>query len=122
MKKLLSLFGLVVAVGALSVSNAINKKVEETKAIDYESYIRTDSSFFTNWTDAAGGFGDRNSTFWGENYHFQAVDTFYRGELAEGWTGTLTSRTWKQHTQYIYFQFGGARNFDVTGDPVHLNI
>ena len=122
MKKLLSLFSLVIAVGALSVSNAINKKVEETKAIDYESYIRTDSSFFTNWTDAAGGFGDRNSTFWGENYHFQAVDTFYRGELAESWTGTLTSRTWKQHTQYIYFQLGGAKNFDVTGDPVHLNI
>ncbi len=120
-KKFLTLgLGLGLLGGALIGTSA--KKANESMAVDYESYIRTDSSFFTNWTDAAGGFGDRNSTFWGENYHFQAVDTFYRGELAEGWTGTLTSRTWKQHTQYIYFQFGGAKNYDVTGDPVHLNI
>ena len=122
LKKIITLgLGLSLLGGAL-VGVSTHKKVAEAKATDYESYIRTDASFFINWTDAAGSFGDKNSTFWGENYHFQAVDTFYRGESAEGWTGTLTSRTWKQHTQYIYFQLGGAKNYDVTGDPVHLNI
>ena len=122
MKKLLTLFGLTVAAGALVLGTAANQSAKESKATDYESYIPMQASFFTNWSDAAGGWGDQNSTFWGENYHFQALDTFYRGELAEGWTGTLTSRTWKQKTQYIYFQLGGAKNYDITGDAAHINI
>ena len=122
MKKLLTLLGLTAVAGTVAISTAINKKAKEIKALEYESYIPMESSFFTNWTDDAGVFADKNATFWGENYHFQAMDTFYRGEANEGWTGTLVSRTWKQSTQYIYFTFGGARNFDVTGDPVHINV
>ena len=122
MKKIVSLLGLSLATGALVLGGVSKHQAEETKATDYESYIKVDSGFFTDWTDNAGSIGDQNSTFWDENYHFQAVDSFYRGESKEGWTGTLTSRKWKQHTQYIYFQFGGAQNTDITGDPVHLNI
>ena len=122
MKKLLKLLGLSAVVGTLALTTATNNKTKETKAIEYESYIPMESSFFTNWTNDAGVFADKNATFWAENYHFQAMDTFFRGEAAEGWTGTLVSRTWKQSTQYIYFTLGGARNFDVTGDPVHINV
>ena len=121
MKKLTKLLALAIASGDLVLGLA-GKQAKESKADDYESYIKVDAGLFTNWTDDAGSFGDQNSTFWGENYSFQAVDTFYRGESKEGWTGTLTTRSWKQKEQYIYFQFGGARNYDVTGDPVHLNI
>ena len=121
MKKLTKLLTLAIASGGLVLGLA-GKQAKESKADDYESYIKVDAGLFTNWTDDAGSFGDQNSTFWGENYSFQAVDTFYRGESKESWTGTLTTRSWKQKEQYIYFQFGGARNFDVTGDPVHLNI
>ena len=119
-KKLLTLgLGLGLVGGALV---GVKESKVEANAIDYETYIPMEAAFFTNWTDAAGSFSGANSTFWGENYHFQNLDTFYRGETAEGWTGTLTSRTWKQHTQYIYFQIGGAKNYDVTGDAVHLKI
>lgn len=121
MKKAIKLLGLSLVCGALALGFASKQKAKEVKA-DYEWYIPMESAFFTNWTDAAGSFGDSNSTFWGENYSFQALDSFYRGESAESWKGTLVSRTWKQHTQYIYFQIGGAKNYDVTGDPVHINI
>ena len=83
-------------------------------------YIPVDhSSFFTNWTDAAGSFADKYATFWNEGYSFEALDTFFRGETAEGWTGTLTSRSWKQSTQYVYFQLGGAKDYG-DGEHVHL--
>lgn len=122
MKKGIKLLGLSIACAALALGFLTKKQSKELKADDYEWYIPMESGFFTNWTDAAGSFGDASSTFWGENYSFQALDSFYRGETAEGWRGTLVSRTWKQHTQYIYFQIGGAKNYDITGDPVHINI
>ena len=120
MKKLASLLGLIVASSALIVAGVSKHEVHETKA-DYESYIRVDASFFTNWTDDAGIIGDRNTLFWNAN-SFQAMDTFYQGENKETWTGTLNSRPWKQHTQYIYFQLGGANNHVDYGDAAHLNI
>ena len=122
MKKLLTLLGLSLAAGALVLGGVSKHHVEEAKATDYESYIQMESDFFTNWVNEAGSFGDQNSTFWDDNHSFQALGSFFRGESAEGWTGTLTSRTWKQHTQYIYFQFGGAQNFDIQFDAAHINI
>ena len=122
MKKLAKLLTLTAACGALVLGTASMKHSKETNAQDYEYYIHMDAGFFTNWTDAAGRFEDVGATFWDENYSFEALGAFYRGEAAEGWQGTLTSRTWRQYTPYIYFQFGGAKDYDVTGDPVHLNI
>ena len=81
-----------------------------------DTYIPMRSTFFTDWTDAAGGFAGVGATFWNEGYSFEALGSFFRGESAETWTGTLTSKTWKQSTQYVYFQLGGARDYDVGGD------
>ena len=119
-KKILTLgLGLTLVGGAL-VGISTKKVAKEAKA-DYESYIPVNRELFEVWDDNAGDFGDENSTFWGENYSFQAMGPFFRGERNEGWTGTLKTRTWKQHTQYIYFQLGGANN-NVDYTPVHLKI
>ena len=125
MKKIKALLALGLALGVLggaATAFTYSKASGEAEAVSLETYIPMEASFFTNWTDEAGVFADKNATFWGEGYSFEALDTFYRGELKEGWTGTLVSRTWKQSTQYIYFQLGGAKDYDVTGDPVHLKI
>ena len=122
---LCSIAASVLVAGALVSTALVSKresKITRVNATDVETYIPMESSFFTNWTDAAGTFAGTDARFWGENYSFEALDTFFRGEAAETWTGTLTSRTWKQSTQYIYFQLGGAKDYDVTGDPVHLKI
>ena len=121
MKKLLSILtlGAALAVGA-GVSGSRAKVAKEAGATEYESYIQMESSFFTDWTDAAGSFAGTDARFWGENYSFEALDTFFRGESAEGWTGTLTSRTWKQHTQFVYFQLGGAKDYDHPEGPAKL--
>ena len=124
MKKILSLLSLAAIGGALALGSSFSglraKSVDEVKATDYESYIQMESSFFTNWTSDAGSFAGTDARFWGENYSFEALDTFFRGETAEGWTGTLTSRTWKQHTQFVYFQLGGARDYDHANGHAHL--
>ena len=85
-----------------------------------DTYIPMRTSFFTDWTDAAGSIASVDARFWGENYSFEALSPFFRGESAEGWTGTLTSRTWKQSTQYVYFQLGGARDYDHANGHTHL--
>ena len=135
MKKIINLLGLTIVTGALILSGLSKNQVKETKATDYESYILMEKAFFTNWTDDAGHFALKDEKYWptysgysgedGEsyNYPFYAQDAFFRGEAKEGWQGTLTSRTWKQHEQFIYFQIGGAKNFETSQpDPVHLNI
>ena len=134
MKKLAKLISLGVVSGSLAIGFATKQQVKESKAIDYETYIPMEKAFFTNWTDDAGHFAFADEKYWptysgysgedGEsyNYPFYAQDTFFRGEAKEGWQGTLVSRTWKQHEQYIYFQLGGAKDTDITGDAVHLNI
>ena len=85
-----------------------------------DTYIPMRTSFFTDWTNDAGSIASVDARFWGENYSFEALAPFYRGETAEGWTGTLTSRTWKQSTQYVYFQLGGARDYDHANGHTHL--
>ena len=85
-----------------------------------DTYIPMRASFFTNWTNDAGSIASVDARFWGENYSFEALAPFYRGETAEGWTGTLTSRTWRQSTQYVYFQLGGARDYDHPDGHTHL--
>ena len=110
------------AISSLMILGATNPKAQVKATGGYEDYIQMESGFFTNWEEGAGSFADKNATFWGENYSFQAMDTFFRGETNEAWTGTLTSRTWKQKTQYVYFTFGGAKNFEGDGKYVHLKF
>ena len=116
--------GLAMGLVGGGTAAALNHKKEVKVAnATVETYIPMESAFFTDWTDAAGSFAGTDAGFWGEGYSFEALDTFFRGESAEGWTGTLTSRTWKQSTQYIYFQLGGAKDYEVANnDPVHLVI
>lgn len=112
--------GLVSGGTALAIQHG--KEMKVAKADELETYIPMESTFFTNWTDDAGAFKNVGATFWGENYSFEALDTFYSGESKEGWTGTLTSKTWKQSTQYIYFQLGAAKDYGGEGDHVHLKF
>lgn len=86
------------------------------------SFIPMRSAFFTNWTDAAGSIAGTDARFWNENYSFETLGAFYRGETAEGWTGTLTSKTWKQSTQYVYFQLGGAKDFGDKHPNGHAHL
>ena len=86
--------------------------IKSVKAEELKTYIEMNEEFFTDWDSNAGEFASKDARFWGEGFSFEALDTFYRGEISEGWTGSLTSITWKQATQYIYFQWGGANNSD----------
>ncbi len=111
MKKM-TLIPLTLIAGVLAIGYASSAKsnLKEAKAVDPVTYIEMNSSAFTNWTDDAGDFADKNATFWDENHHFNALDTFFRGETKGDWQGTLTLKTWTQYTQYIYFTWGGANN------------
>ena len=129
MKKIKALLTLGLALGTLggiaaAFGHSANSKVVKADP-EEESYIEMSTDFFTNWTNDAGYIGDQNSTFWGEHYSFEALGKFYCGESAGDWRGTLTSRTWKQRTQYVYFQFGGACDYardDANNDYVHLEF
>ena len=118
MKKqnLLPLFGLtaLLAIG-YTVSNKTSLK--QVKAIELTTYIPMEASSFTDYTDEKGDFANADATFWDENHHFNALDTFFRGETKEGWTGSLSLKTWIQTTQYVYFTWGGANN-GVENKPV----
>ena len=123
MKKIVKIVSLGLAFGLLGgvlVGANLSKDRKIAKADGPETYIPMESAFFTNWTADAGSFAGTDARFWGENYSFEALDTFFRGESAETWTGTLTSRTWKQSTQYVYFQLGGARDYEHPEGAVHL--
>ena len=114
------IFPLTVLAGVLALGYASNKETtKEAKAISAVTYIEMNEDAFTNWTDEAGEFAPSSATFWNEQYSFNALDGFFRGESIEGWTGSLTLKSWKQHTQYIYFQWGGANNID---DSVRLEF
>lgn len=94
------------------------KKSIEVNAQD-TTYIPMEAASFTNWTADAGEFASKDATYWGPENTFEALDTFFRGETKEGWTGTLTLNSWVQKTQYVYFTWGGANNID---DTVHLKF
>ena len=74
------------------------------------TYIEMNADAFEDYTDAKGSFADQDATFWGEGYHFNALDRFFRGETKESWTGTLQLKSWTQYSQYVYFTWGGANN------------
>lgn len=111
MKKVFSILSLVAVSGALVVGSVINNNYESVLA-EEETEITMDSSFFTNWTDDAGTFDGAGATFWDAYHFFNSLGSFYRGESKGDWKGTLTSRTWKQKTQYVYFTWSAANNTD----------
>ena len=128
-KKILTL-GLALGVFAGGMTAIANSKngMKVAKATDPVTYIEMSDAAFTAAVGEAGTFAAKDATYWptyagyhGEdgdsfNYPFQALDTFFRGESNEGWTGTLTLKSWTQYSQYVYFTWGGARDYDVSGD------
>ena len=102
---------------AFGVSSLVSGRTAlEVKADgDPVTYIAMSADAFTNWDASWGSFEGTGATYWGGS--FEALDTFFRGESAEGKTGTLTLKSWTQTTQYIYFQWGGA-----WADPTHQEV
>ncbi len=72
---------------------------------DEEGDITLDRRTAEGWRDVSWG------TFW-EGRHFNALDSFYRGEWNEGWTGTIRSIDWVQDEScpYVTFTLGGNVN------------
>lgn len=125
MKKLIPTLSLLSVAGAMAASIAFgraNQRPVEVRAEDPVTYIAMNADAFVNWTDEAGHFANVDATYWGEARSFEALDTFFRGEAAEGWTGTLELKSWTQTTPYIYFQWGGARYVANEKEDVNLQV
>ena len=111
-KKIIGLlFPSLLAVGLFANMRGANAK--QADALSYETEISVGPGFFYDLDPTAGQYADAGATFWGEGYAFNSMGTFFRGETAEGWKGTLTSRKWTQHTQYVYFTWSGQNNSDA---------
>ena len=109
------------ALSFVSVSLVGNDKPIKVSALEPTKVINMEASSFVVeglYSDPAeaGTFAASDVTFWDEHYSFNALGTFFRGETNEAWKGALKIKPWTQYTQYVYFQWGGAKNFDVDGD------
>ena len=62
---------------------------------------------FVNWIAA------QDATYWNEGVKFNALGSFYRGEIYEHWRGTVTSESWTQTTRYVLLQLGGRADLNV---------
>ena len=119
MKKVL-LFPLTIIAGALAIGYASNaKSYQPVKADERVYHIEMNADAFTDYAEEKGSFANADAIFWGDNYSFNALEPFFRGETAEGWTGSLTLKSWKQYSQFIRFQWGGAHNIE---DQIKLEI
>lgn len=127
MKKVFILLGLAAISSAVAVGVSTKASFKQAKADpDPETAITMNSSFFSNhkaigaenWEDGfdetAGTFGDENSIYWtpNENFSFNSMGSFFRGESNEGWRGVLKSRTWSQVTECGYFTWSAQNNSD----------
>ena len=112
MKKVLFI-PLTIIAGALAIGYASQaKSVSSLKAEERVTHIEMNADAFEDYAEEKGGFANADARFWGEGYSFNALEPFFRGETNEGWTGTLQLKAWKQYTQYIRFQWGGAHNIE----------
>ncbi len=91
------------------------------KPSDFVEYIEMNVTAFENYTESAGNFANRYDGYWGENYSFHALDTFFRGETGSSSNTSLILRPWKQATQYVYFTWGGAPDFEKDGQGKPYN-
>ena len=96
------------SLGYIAVKSNVSQKVE---ALDVTTYIEMNAEAFSNWTESAGEFAPSNATFWGEAYSFNALDTFFRGETGSTSDTSLMLKPWTQSTQYVYFTWGGAPDY-----------
>lgn len=114
--KFLSLLGTLIVptllLGALFTGTKFSQPTIKASANVGEKYIPFNAANFTVNTNPVG-FNDaddwvtgRYGTFWTHRY-FNALDNFYDGFRNEGWTGTVTSRTWTHTGGYLSFTLGG---------------
>lgn len=114
--KFLSLLGTLIVptllLGALFTGTKFSQPTIKASADVGEKYIPFNAANFTVDTNPVG-FNDANDwvtgrygTFWTHRY-FNALDNFYDGFRNEGWTGTVTSRTWTHTGGYLSFTLGG---------------
>ena len=108
-------------IGAASLASSFKgtKKVSaDTEQNHYIPFAAFDTPSSEHWSYATEGepevtepngiVADReNAKYWDNNHRFFALDNFYRGELNEKWTGTITSPEWTQKNRYIYYTLGG---------------
>ena len=113
MKKVFSILGLVAFSSAMAIGVGMKKEAKVAKA-DLETYIPFETAGnFTGFESGVNGYiNNPDATFWGERYSFEGLDRFFRGEEFGDWKGSITSKTWTQETQYIYFTWGGAEKKD----------
>ena len=73
-----TLIPLTLIAGALAIGYASHSRVSQKVVADeLTTYIPMSADAFTNWTDAAGSFANRDATFWDQQYSFNALDTFF---------------------------------------------
>ena len=130
--KIILTLGLTFGVLGGSVLALSQKRNVKAAKADAETEITVNSDFLCfhkaldaeNWSDgfdtAAGSFGDANSRYWtgNENFSFNSMGAFFRGETSEGWKGQLKSRNWNQTTEYGYFTWSAKDNTEL----VHLDF
>ena len=112
MKKVL-LIPLTIIAGVLTLASLPKAQTyHQVNALEMVTHIEMNADAFVDYTEEKGEFANADATFWGEGYSFNALEPFFRGETKEGWTGELSLKPWKQFTQYIRFQWGGANPED----------
>ena len=105
---------LTLLVGTLSLGYLSQHNVyHPLKADSFITYIEMNADAFSDYSEDKGSFAEANATFWDEGYSFNALTSFFRGETKETWTGELSLKPWKQYSQYIRFQWGGANPEDA---------
>ena len=101
----LTLLVSALTIGYVTKTNNFEKANAEEEQV---KFIDMTADAFKDYSEEKGSFADANATFWGDGYSFNALGNFFRGETKESWKGTLELKPWKQYTQFIRFQWGGA--------------
>ena len=109
---LLSLFVLGgLTAGAISVAPHAQKASAIVEGDVEWDYLAFDANNFSvsNGSDPGWWLENRtDSSFWNHR-SFNALDNFYNGFKDEGFTGTITSASWKQTKRYVTFTLGGSQ-------------
>ena len=133
MKKIYRVLSVALAVGLFGGSLAAAKlkgnqvkKASATGELEYSIEITAESNFFTNWDDPSfvnapdrdkpGLYKTAGATCWSGSMN--VFGTFFDGcnDGYEQWKGTLKSRKWHQTTEWIYFQWGCAKDNNRDND------
>lgn len=128
MKKIFVLLGLAAMTSAVAVGVGAKTGLKQAKAdspatdLGEQTYVVTDELFVDDDDFKEVKVVDADTTYWDSHQSTLALDRYlstgYHNNFPadnpnhnydnEGFTGTITSKTWLQKTQYVYFQWGAA--------------